>query len=292
MSPTPPLDRHAARLAAEAEVLRYAREHPQFGQAHVAEALRAAGISISPSGVRQMWQQHGLETTYKRLKALEQAAGADIELSPSQREFLRRGDVSSKLARKSAARTGEADAPAERRHQILTAAAQLFGERGYEGASIRDLAQQVGLLPGSVYHHFPSKEDLFVEVHREGFRQLIEEVEAAVGRESDPWRRLELACTAHIHAVVEGNTISTVTGVSLFSLHEPRLKRRLQGDRNRYEQIFVRLIGDLDLPGGIDRTLLRMFLFGALNWTLIWFRPGKKGPQDIARQLVTIIRGH
>ncbi|OHC71594.1 MAG: hypothetical protein A3H93_00790 [Rhodocyclales bacterium RIFCSPLOWO2_02_FULL_63_24] len=296
MTNKPPHDRRTARLAAEKEVLRYAREHPEFGQAHVAEALRAAGFNISPSGVRYLWQEHGLETTYKRLKALERSSGPEFELSPNQREFLRRGDVSRKLARKTQRRTvagsAETEATAERRQLILAAAAQLFGERGYNGASVRDLAQQVGLLPGSVYHHFPSKEELFVEVHREGFRQLIADVEAAIGREADPWRRLELACTAHIHALVEGNSISTVTGVSLFSLHEPRLKRRLQGDRDRYEEIFVRLIGDLELPGGIDRTLLRMFLFGALNWTLIWFRPGKKKPQEIARQMVTMIRGH
>lgn len=296
MAIKPPLDRRATRHAVEVEVLRYAREHPEYGQAHVADALRAAGLDVSPSGVRYLWQEHGLETTYKRLKALERSAGPNFELSPSQREFLRRGDVSRKLARKTqrkaVAGSAETDATAERRHLILAAAARLFGEHGYNGASIRDLAQQVGLLPGSVYHHFPSKEELFVEVHREGFRQLIEDVEAAVGGEADPWRRIELACTAHIHALVEGNSISTVNGVSLFSLHEPRLKRRLQGDRDRYEEIFVRLIGDLELPGGIDRRLLRMFLLGALNWTLIWFRPDKKRPQDIARQMVTIIRGH
>lgn len=291
----PPPDRRSLRLSAEAEVLRYAREHPEYGQARVADELRAAGLSVSPSGVRYLWQQHDLETTYKRLKALERSAGVDSELSPSQRELLRRGDVNRKLARKAQRKTiagnGDAEKTAEQRQLILAAAAQLFGERGYEGASVRDLAQQVGLLPGSVYHYFASKEELFVEVHREGFRQLIDDVATAVAAESDPWDRLERACTAHIRALVEGNTISTVTGVSLFSLHEPRLKRRLQGDRDRYEEVFVHLIDDLDLPGSVDRTLLRMFLFGALNWTLVWFRPGKKGPSEIARQLVTIVRG-
>lgn len=289
-------DRRTARTAAETEALRYAREHPEFGQERVAEALRAAGHSISASGVRYLWQEHGLETTYKRLKAIERDAGGGLELSPSQRELLRRGDVTRKLARKTqrkpAAAGGETETTGERRHLILAAAAQLFGERGYDRASIRDLAQHVGLLPGSVYHYFASKEELFVEVHREGFRQLIADVESAIADVPDPWQRLEIACTAHIHALVEGNTISTITGVSLFSLHEPRLKRRLQGDRDRYEEIFMRLIAALDLSAGIDRTLLRMFLFGALNWTLVWFRPGKKGPADIARQLVAIVRGH
>lgn len=283
--PVPP------RQEAEAAVLRYAREFPDYGQARVADELRKLGYVVSASGVRYIWQEHGLETAYKRLKALEKAAAGKPELTPAQRNLLRRGDVSRKLAHKVRQDSGSDFAAAdERRNQILAVAAQLFGERGYEGTSVRDLAKQVGLLPGSVYHHFPSKEELFVSVHREGFRQLIDDVESAIAEETAAWGMLERACAAHIRALVAGNTISTVTGVSLFSLHDARLERRLQPDRDRYEGIFTRLIAALDLPAKVDRTLVRFFLLGALNWTLVWYRPGKKTPDQIAQQFVAILR--
>lgn len=275
---------------AELAVLQYARQHPDYGQARVAEELRQLGYSISASGVRYIWQQHGLETAFKRLKALEKEGAAHPgDFTPAQRSLLRRGEVSRKLASKVRQDSvGDASTDA-RRHQILAVAAQLFAERGYDGTSIRDLAKQVGLLPGSVYHHFRSKEELIVSVHQEGFRQLITDVEAAIAAATDPWLRLEKACGAHIRAVVVGNNISTVTGVSLFSLHDTKLRRRLQADRDRYESIFIRLIAALDVATEVDRSLLRFMLLGALNWTLVWYRPGKKNPDEIARQFVTIL---
>lgn len=283
-----PADDERARI--EAAVLHHARQNPEFGQARIAAELAATGLRVSASGVRNLLQAHGLETTYKRLKALQKLAGNADALTPTQRELLRRGAVSRKAAQRLGGGSDSGEA-AGRRRLILDAAAKRFGERGYDATSVRDIGDAAGLLPGSIYHHFSSKEDLYVEVHKEGFRQLIDTVEAAIAAQTDPWRRLELACETHIQALVAGNTISTVTGVGLFSLHDRHLEKRLQPDRDRYEQIFIRLIAALDLGKRLDRSLLRMFLFGALNWTLVWYRPGKKTPADIARQLVRIVRG-
>ena len=54
----------------EAAILQLAREAPELGQVAVAERLRSEGLRISPSGVRYLWQKHGLETAVKRLHAL------------------------------------------------------------------------------------------------------------------------------------------------------------------------------------------------------------------------------
>ena len=280
--------------SAEAVVLRFARKHPQFGQAKVAHELRLIGQAISPSGVRYIWKKHDLETAYKRLKALEQfperAAG---KLTANQLAVLKRGEITRRLAQKSrAARAGsEAIAPDERQDQILRAAAELFVKQGYGGTSIRDIAHQVGLLPGSVYHHFPSKEDLFVAIHREGFRQLVIRSENAIRTESDPWLRLELACAVHIASAVAGDAIDRITAIGLFAIHEDRLQKRLEKDRGNYDQRFRKLVADLDLPRGTDRSIFRLALLGALNWTLVWYRPGKTTPQQIARELIRTFRG-
>ena len=117
-----------------------------------------------------------------------------------------------------------------------------------------------------MYHYFPAKEDLFTEVHREGFRQLIARVEEITRSEADPWRRIELACAAHIE--------------------------RLKADREHYEQIFRRLVVDLGLPRAIYRSLFRLVLLGALNWAHVWYRKGKKSPRDIARAIIKMFRGN
>ena len=54
----------------ERAVLAHAFEHPEDGQARAAVALRSRGLRISQAGVRYIWRKHGLETTYKRLRAL------------------------------------------------------------------------------------------------------------------------------------------------------------------------------------------------------------------------------
>ena len=275
-------------------MLRQAREHPQRGQGKAAEELQRLGYTISTSGVRYLWRKHGLETTYKRLKALEQEmAGTGRELTAGQKALLRRGDVTRKLARASGQRAaaGGSLAPDERRRQILLGAAELFVKHGYSGTSIRDIAERTGLLPGSVYHYFPAKEDLFTEVHREGFRQLIARVEDIAHSEADPWRRIELACAAHIEAAVGDNSIQQITGTGLFSIHEEQLQRRLKADRKHYEQIFRQLVADLGLPRTIDRSLFRLVLLGALNWAHVWYRKGKKNPGEIARGIIRMFRG-
>jgi AcrR family transcriptional regulator len=64
--------------------------------------------------------------------------------------------------------------------QVLDAAAQLFCHFGYQGATLRGIAQAVDMLPGSIYSHFAAKEDLLVAVYRRGVDQIIAAVEQAV----------------------------------------------------------------------------------------------------------------
>ena len=58
-----------------------------------------------------------------------------------------------------------------------------------------------------------------------------------------------------------------------------------------YEERFRAMIAALPLPDEVDQTLLRLTLFGALNWTRVWYQPGRKTPAEIARHLVhTVMR--
>ncbi|MCX7171775.1 MAG: TetR/AcrR family transcriptional regulator [Proteobacteria bacterium] len=276
----------------EQAVVNYARKFPQLGQARVSSELKQMGYPVSASGVRYIWQKHDLETTYKRLKAVARKAdGSVAKLTANQQAILKRGDASRKIARQArrAPDHGDSASIGDRREQIVLAAAQLFVERGYRGTSIRNIADSVGMLPGSVYHYYPAKEDLFVAIHHEGFRQLMDNIHEAIQRGADPWERLALACAEHIQDMATGNPISQVTATGMFAIYEDLLQRRLKKNREAYDQLFRRLIADLDLPDGTDRSLFRLALLGALNWTHVWYRPGKKTPREIAAQLVTML---
>ena len=98
--------------------------------------------------------------------------------------------------------------------RILDRAACLFREKGFQGASVRDIAGSVGMLPGSLYCHFDSKEDLLVAVYAEGVqrlsRALEQALEDAAAREEDAWQRLEAACVAHLQALLDGGDYAQV----------------------------------------------------------------------------------
>ena len=169
-------------ISVEDEVLRYARDEPRLGQSAVAGRMRARGMQISPSGVRYIWVKHGLETVVKRLQALAQG-NVDV-LSDEERRLLERGQIAAKLSLRGEDDEAGGGEPLTRQQLILHAAAELFASQGYDRTSIRDIAAKVGLLPGSVYHHFPSKEDIYLGVYREGFRRIMGRVREAANSSS------------------------------------------------------------------------------------------------------------
>lgn len=291
-----PLDSSSiAATTVESAVLRLARSNPTLGQAAVAERLRNAGVSISASGVRYIWQKHELETAVKRLQALADSAPEGIgALSSSQRELLERGTRSSRAARDLRAGDEEGDRAAaelpDRRELILHAAARLFSRKGYDRTSIRDIAREVGLLPGSVYHHFISKEALYLAVHREGFRRVLKRATAAAAAGTDPWDSLRRACAVHVAGMVGDSPIDRITGRSIGLTDHQSLLAMTHDDREAFEKLYRDLIDALPLAPDADRSLLRLVLLGALNWVYIWYREGRRTPEAIVAGIVDIVR--
>lgn len=173
--------------------------------------------------------------------------------------------------------------------RILDRAARLFRQKGYQGASIREIVRTVGMLPGSLYCHFASKEDLLVAVYAEGVRRLRAAVERATTRESEPWRRLEVACVAHLETLLDGSDYAQVM-LRVQPQEVPEAAPRLIALRDGYETLFGRLVEALPLPAGTGRSDVRLMLLGALNWAPNWYRPGKQSPRGIARGFVNILR--
>jgi AcrR family transcriptional regulator len=272
----------SAARAAKNAALALARERPEMGKVRAARELRGRGIHLSATAVHTIWKQHGLATSYDRLRRGGPA------LSESQRARLRRATISRRLIVRAGARAGaNGSGNHPRREELIAAAAKIFSARGYQGASLREICAAAGILAGSMYHHFRSKEDLFVSVHAEGFLHLNEVVDRALEGKTEPWDRLESAIGAHLTELVERTDVVAVTSASLFHMESSRLQRRLNRQREAYELRFRKLIQALPLPQNVDRSLLRLTLLGAINWTRVWYRPGKRSPQQIAHHLVS-----
>ncbi len=173
-----------------------------------------------------------------------------------------------------------------RRARILNAAAAQFSVSGYSGTSVRDIATAADMLPGSMYYHFASKEELLAAVHEVAIARVKETVLAAITDQADPWERLEAACVAHVAAMLENKEYGSVVATELPSRHASALRDTMIAQRNDYEKIFRTLIDDLPLDPGCNRKYLRLALVGAMNWTLAWYRTDGDSPETIAREIL------
>ena len=181
---------------------------------------------------------------------------------------------------------------AHRRRRLLDAAAKLFSSFGYTDTSMRDIAREAGILSGSVYYHFESKEELLLAVHEQGVSNIMEGVDKALaGAGADPWARLEAACVGHLEALLVGGDYAQVVTPEFPRRIPDSVRTRMIAQRNAYEAKFRELIDALPLPAGIDKGIFRLGLMGSLNWTLTWYRPGRGATAKvIARQFLRYYR--
>jgi len=175
-----------------------------------------------------------------------------------------------------------------RRQHLLDASAALICRRGYHATSMRDIGRAIDMLPGSIYYHFASKEELLVAVYAEGVRRITERVDAAVARATQPMKRLEAACVAHLEMLLTDSDYAQVV-VRVLPDDAAAVSPRLRSLRDDYENRFRKLIAALVPPGG-RRRYLRLTLLGALNSAQTWYRPGGDTPARIARRMLECLR--
>ncbi|MFD2251785.1 AcrR family transcriptional regulator [Pseudochelatococcus lubricantis] len=177
----------------------------------------------------------------------------------------------------------------DRYHDIIQAAAVLFAERGYLATSMRDIAERVGLLGGSLYHHIRSKEELFVAVHDYALQYASEQIEAAVARETTPWERLKAACVRHLELQLNPE-VNAVPFLSDFRNIPAELHDKLIARRDIFERTYADLVDALPLPPHIDRGVYRLLLISLINSVRSWYRPGRMTIAEIGLQILYVFR--
>lgn len=185
----------------------------------------------------------------------------------------------------------EARGGESRREALLDAAAEMFAAKGYDGTSIRDIAGAVGMLPGSLYYHFKSKEDLLIAVYRKGVARFEAAIDAALASTgADPWQAIEAACAAHLSILLDGGDYARIVNPEFVRSFPAEMLPTLNAERDRYERHFEKLIAALPLAPETDRWLFKVALFGSLNWSQTWYRKGRYTPQDIAAAFIGMLR--
>jgi AcrR family transcriptional regulator len=182
------------------------------------------------------------------------------------------------------------------RQRILDCAALVFSQKGYAGARLTDIAAAAGMQAGSLYYHFPGRDELVEEVLRQGVARtqasVRERVEALPGGAS-ALDRLRSAIAGHVLAVLQIGDY-TSANIRIFGQIPEEVRARHLVDQRHYGAYWNQLLEDARAAGEIrpeaDLSVVRMLILGAANWTAEWYRPeGGAGPDEVADQLVTMV---
>src|SRR5690349_5835993 len=109
-----------------------------------------------------------------------------------------------KTARESASTTSA------RREQIVAIAAAVFARKGVANATVRDIADEAGILSGSLYHHFESKDQIIEEVMRPALIQRRDMVQEIASRNLDPVTALKEMLAENVRLAALEPLVTTI----------------------------------------------------------------------------------
>ena len=186
-----------------------------------------------------------------------------------------------------------------RGQDVIEAAIRVFHKKGYASASIQDVAEEVGVLKGSLYHYIDSKEDLLARIFEDSAGHFMEMLDEASGLDERPVERLRSFgrnCSLWY--------LKNIERVAIYATEWKHLtgKRRKEvvKIREAYEQRLAGLIGEVKEAGeaapDLDVNFATYYIFGALNGLPDWYRrrgpdPAEKIADAYADQIVNTVIG-
>jgi TetR/AcrR family transcriptional regulator, cholesterol catabolism regulator len=169
-----------------------------------------------------------------------------------------------------------------RRGQVLDAAAAVFAEKGFHEATTRDIADRLGLLPGSLYYYFDSKEAAFVEVCRrrgEGFNARLAAILAGSGAVAAKVRAGIAQHLRHNRAELVSTIAFSQRALPGRAAHELRALGRVY--ERLWERIFRAGVRARELPREFDCRAATVALLALCNGAIHWYEA--KPPREIDR---------
>jgi AcrR family transcriptional regulator len=170
---------------------------------------------------------------------------------------------------------GKRTRPTNRREIIIKAAGQLFRKQGYEGTSVRDIADAVGLQSGSLFFHFSSKEEILLSLLEGGLRRAVAILDHHLAQAVSPREKLSAILHGHLQAILEEERDAFYVVLRDWRTLSSPSRRKVIALRDEYESHIALSLDELAHTGLIpgNTRLFRLFLLGALNWTVQWYRP-------------------
>lgn len=196
-------------------------------------------------------------------------------------------------------KTREKPAPVEAdtatRERILLEAARLFRHHGYSATTLREVADASGIKAGSIYYHYESKDQILGEVLDKGILVVAEAVRQrvdALPADATSRQRLAAAIEGHLWGLLHHGDF-TSANIRIYGQIPTAAKSRHRKVRRDYADYWDRLLEDAlkrgELRPDTSTAVIRLFVIGALNWTVEWYNPQKGSFQDFVKQITAIV---
>lgn len=168
----------------------------------------------------------------------------------------------------------------DRRREILRAASEVFRERGFHAAGMRDIAKGLGIAVGKLYYWFESKQELLAFCQEDCLTALLEVADRTRRLDVDAPTRLWHLVVGHVRCLNEWSP-GSLAHLEVESLEEPH-RARIQALRDRYEARVRGVVSEAvragDFRKDVDPKVATLCVLGSANWSVKWFRPGGRLP--------------
>jgi AcrR family transcriptional regulator len=183
-----------------------------------------------------------------------------------------------------------------RRDELLELAATMFAERGLRATTVRDIADSAGILSGSLYHHFRSKEQMVEEILKDFLDWLFGRYQDIVDRESDPLERVKglfmasFEAIEHRHAqvVIYQDEAKRLSALPQFGFVDARNREQ----RKMWVDILKQGVAESRFRPDLDVDLVYRFIRDTTWVSVRWYQPG--GPltaEQVGHQYLAIVLG-
>jgi AcrR family transcriptional regulator len=179
-----------------------------------------------------------------------------------------------------------------KRDEILNEAAKLFRRKGFDGTSMQDIAEKVGILKGSIYYYFNSKNEIFRKVLDKGIGPVLKNAEFIMNKKLSPQDKLQELLQSHLQYILKNDFSLVIFFREKENIPANETQKYVQS-RNRYENIFRDVLEEGINKGyfpKVDVNLTIFAILGMCNWVIQWYNPrGSKNQEEITAHMIYLI---
>jgi AcrR family transcriptional regulator len=185
--------------------------------------------------------------------------------------------------RRAAARVDSNEEYRARRRALIRAAAIVFKEKGYEAATLNDVAERFGADRASLYYYISGKQELFQEAIREGVEANLAELERILARDDGPEEKLrliikQLVCSyednyPHMYVYIQEDMRRVASDSSEWAKQMAHATRHFEATTLA---LIKQVVDQQRFRSDVPPELAANALFGMMNWTHRWFKPGDR----------------